>query len=163
MNIMSTDEEAQEERMKETGVLNGPISEQRRDLKGVAVVQMSEGIDTIDRFLPQIPQREDAVFVISNRRLEYVNEQFTEVFGITSEEAYSSTFDFLSLIAPENRHWIGEKYKEACISGFAVTQIDFIGLTKKGHKIACKAFLMLLPLKWGFAIRGTMRLVRPNI
>lgn len=159
---MKKDEEAQKEQMNETEILDGPISRQREDLKDMAVVQVSEGIGTIDRSLPQIPQQEDAVFVISNRRLEYVNEQFTEVFGITPEEAYSSAFDFLTLIAPESRPWIGKKYKEACFGGFAVKQIDFIGLTKKGHKIPCKAFLMFLPLKWGLAIRGTICPVRPN-
>lgn len=126
------------------------------------VVPMSEWIDTLDRSLPQIPQRDDAVFVISNRKLEYVNERFAEVFSITPEEVYSSAFDIMTLIAPENRLWIKEKYKEACIGGFALKQIDFIGLTRMGHKIPCKAFLMLLPLKWGLAIRGTLRPVCQN-
>lgn len=150
--------------MDEIGVLSGPITAQRREeeREEMPVVPIAERMGTIDRSLPQIPQQEDAVFVIFDRKLEYVNERFTKVFGITPEEAYGSAFDFMTLIAPENRPWIKEKYKEARFGGFAVKQIDFIGLTKKGLKIPCKAFLMLFPLKWGLAIRGTLRPVRPN-
>ena len=106
---------------------------------------------------PQISHMHEAIFVLFDRKLEFVNDRFVELFGVSPEEACSSNFDPMILIAPESRPFIWEQYKEGCRGAFATKQFNFTGLTKNGLKIACETFFLFIPYKWGVAIHGTLR------
>jgi len=110
-----------------------------------------------DRSFQQRPPLEEAIFVIFDRKLEFVNDRFTELFGILPEEARSSSFDPMSLIAPESRGFIRELYRDACRGVFSTKQFKYTGLSKDGLKIECEAFILIIPYKWGVAIQGALR------
>ena len=110
-----------------------------------------------DRSFQQRPPLEEAIFVIFDRKLEFVNDRFTELFGILPEEARSSDFDLMSLIAPESRSFIRELYRDACRGVFRTKQFNYTGLSKDGLKIECEAFILIIPYKWGVAIQGALR------
>lgn len=120
---------------------------------------MGSPIESIDRSFPQISQTEDALFVVFDGKLKFVNEKFAELFGISPEEACNPDFDPMTLITPESRRSLSEKYKEAYRVGSTMKGFDLIGLTRSGLQMACETFLMFLPIKWGVVIYGTLRSV----
>ena len=112
-----------------------------------------------ERFFAQMSHMHEAIFVIFDRKLEFVNDRFAELFGVSPEEACSSDFDPMTLIAPESRHFIWEIYQEGCRSAYKTKQINFIGLSKDGSKLECETFLLFIPYKWGVAIQCTLNRV----
>lgn len=109
------------------------------------------------RSFAQMSHMHEAIFVIFDRKLEFVNDRFSELFGLSPEEACSSDFDPMTLIAPENRHDIRELYRKGCCGAFTTKQLNFTGLSKDGLKRECETFLLFIPYKWGLAIHGTLR------
>jgi PAS domain S-box-containing protein len=109
------------------------------------------------RSYAQMAYMHEAIFVIFDRKFEFVNDRFTELFGVSSEEACSSNFDPMTLIAPESRRFIRELYREACHGAHTTKQFNYTGLSKDGLKIECETFLLFIPYKWGVAIQGTLR------
>jgi PAS domain S-box-containing protein len=113
--------------------------------------------EEMDRPFPQTTHMHEAVFVIFDRKLEFVNDGFAELFGVSPEEACSSNFDPTTLIAPESRLFIRELYREACRGAYTTKQFNYTGLSRDGLKIECETFLLVIPYKWGVAIQGTLR------
>jgi PAS domain S-box-containing protein len=99
----------------------------------------------------------EAIYVIFDRKYEFVNNRFSELFGVTSEEVCSYDFDPISLVAPESRRFIREKYREGSRGEFAVRQFEYTGLTSEGLRIECETFVLFIPYKWGVAVHGMLR------
>ena len=110
----------------------------------------------MDQPSPQTKHLPEAIFVVFNRKLEFINDRFAELFGVSSEEVCGSNLDPMTLIAPESRRYIRELYREACHCAFKTKQIHFTGLSKDGVKIECETLLLFISYKWGIAIQGTL-------
>jgi PAS domain S-box-containing protein len=110
-----------------------------------------------DQSFPKTAHMHDAIFVVFDRKLEFVNDRFAELFGVSPEEACSSDFDPMTLIAPESRLFIREQYRQWCCGTFTTKHFNYIGLSKDGLEIECEALLLFIPYKWGVAIQGTLR------
>jgi PAS domain len=108
---------------------------------------------------PPLSSRQEGLVVVFDRKLEFVNDTFAELFGVSPEEACCPNFDPMTLIAPESRHFIWEIYQEGCRSAYKKKQINFIGLSKEGSKLECETFLLFIPYKWGVAIQCTLNRV----
>lgn len=98
----------------------------------------------------------DAAFVLFDRKLEFVNDVFAELFGV------SPTMPAAPISIPEPRcageqPLIREQYQKGCCSAFTMQQFNFTGLSKNGRKIECETILLFIPYKWGVAIQGTLR------
>jgi PAS domain S-box-containing protein len=115
-----------------------------------------------NRCFPQTIDMNMAMYVVFNRKFEFANDRFAELFGVSSEEACGSNFDPMTLIAPESRLFVQEQYREGCRGGFSTKQIDYTGLSKDGLKIECDTFLVFIPYKWGTAIQGMLRSISVN-
>ncbi len=113
--------------------------------------------ERIGGYFPQVEHMNEAIYVIFDRKYEFVNEKFAELFGVTQEEICSASFDPTTLVAPESRHFIREKYRQGSHGEFMVQQYEFTGLTKDGVKIECETFVLFVPYKWGVAIHGMLR------
>lgn len=109
-----------------------------------------------DRSYAQMAYMHEAIFVIFDRKLEFVNDKFAELFGVSPEEACSSYFDPMTLIAVESRSFIQEVYRTGCRGSFAAKEFKYNGLSKNGIKIECETFFLFIPYKWGVAIHGTL-------
>jgi PAS domain S-box-containing protein len=64
-----------------------------------------------DRCRSLIEQSHDAIYILHDRRFEYINDRFTELFGIKPEEARAHGFDLMSPMAPESRPLIQGRMK----------------------------------------------------
>jgi diguanylate cyclase (GGDEF)-like protein/PAS domain S-box-containing protein len=113
--------------------------------------------EKLGRYFPQVEHMNEAIYVIFDRKYEFVNDRFAELFDVTSEEVCSYEFDAMSLIAPESRRFIREKYREGSRGEFTVQQFEYTGLTKEGLRIECETFVLFIPYKWGVAIHGMLR------
>jgi PAS domain S-box-containing protein len=106
---------------------------------------------------PSMAAKDEAIFVVFDRKFEFANDRFAELFGISPEEACDSNFNPLTLIAPESRPFVQEQYREGCRGAFTTKQFNYTGLSKDGLKLQCETFLMFIPYKWGIAVQGMLR------
>jgi diguanylate cyclase (GGDEF)-like protein/PAS domain S-box-containing protein len=113
--------------------------------------------EKIGSYFLQTNHTKEAIYVIFDRKYEFINDQFAELFRITPEEACHPGFDPMTLIAPESYNLIKEKYREGTLGEFSSQQYEFIGMTRDGVKIECETFVLFIPYKWGVAIHGTLR------
>lgn len=111
----------------------------------------------ISRFFPLMEHLNEAIYVVFDRKYEFVNEKFAEIFGVTQEEVYNPIFDPMILVAPESRLFVKDKYREGHRSECMVQQYGYTGLTKDGSKIKCETCVLLIPYKWGIAFHGILR------
>ena len=119
--------------------------------------------DKPERCFPQKADLLEAIYVVFDRKFEFANDRFAELFGVSPEEVCSSSFDPMTLIAPESRPFVQEQYREGCRGAFTTKQINYTGLSKEGLKIECDTFLMFIPYKWGVAIQGMLRSISASI
>jgi diguanylate cyclase (GGDEF)-like protein/PAS domain S-box-containing protein len=111
----------------------------------------------IGEYFPQMQHMDEAIYVIFDRKYEFVNEKFAEMFGYLPEEVCNQTFDPMTLIAPESRRFIREKHRHGAHGEFMVDQYEFAAMDKDGTRIDCETFVMFVPYKWGVAVHGMLR------
>ena len=111
----------------------------------------------LGRYFPQVNHMKEAIYVIFDRKYEYINEHFAEMFGYTPEEICHPAFNMLRLVAPECRGLLLDKYRRGSAGEFTAEQYEFSGVTKDGCKIECETFVLFIPYKWGVAIHGMLR------
>lgn len=111
---------------------------------------------------PQLAHMQEGIAIVFDRKLEFVNDIFAELFGVSAEEACGAGFDPMSLIAPESRRYIRKQYQEGCRGGYKTKQIHYTGLSSDGRKIDCETFLLFIPYKWGVAVQCTLHRVSVN-
>ena len=113
--------------------------------------------ERMGRYFPQVNHMKEAVYVIFDRKYEFINDQFADIFGVTPEEVCQRGFDLMNLVAPESRNFIQEKYRRGSRGEFSSQQYEFTGITKDGARIECETFVLFIPYKWGVAIHGMLR------
>ncbi len=153
---MKSANKTKKELLDELEALRKQVSELERHERNSRQAPGNFGERT-DRCFPQMAHMHEAIFVVFDRKFEFANDRFAELFGVSPEEACSSDFDPMTLIAPESRRFIQEQYREGCRGAFTTKQLNYTGLSKDGLKIECETFLLFIPYKWGVAIQGTLR------
>lgn len=111
----------------------------------------------IERYFPKANHMQEAIYVIFDRKYEFINNQFSEMFGYASEEICHPEFDPMLLVAPESKNFIREQYRMAARGEFTSRQFEYTGITKHGSRIECETFVLFVPYKWGVAIHGMLR------
>jgi len=152
---MKSANKTKKELLYELEALRARISELERHEINSRQTLGNFGARTDGRF-PQAVDMHEAIYVVFDRKFEFANDRFVELFGVSSEEACSSNFDPMTLIAPESRPFIQEQYREGCNGAFTTKKLNYTGLSKDGLKIECETFLMFIPYKWGVAIQGML-------
>jgi diguanylate cyclase (GGDEF)-like protein/PAS domain S-box-containing protein len=113
--------------------------------------------ERMSRYFPQVDHMKEAVYVIFDRKYEFINDQFAEMFGFTPEEVCHKGFDLMTLVAPESRSFIQDTYRKGSRGEFQTKQYEFTGMSKDGASIECETFILFIPYKWGTAIHGMLR------
>ena len=96
----------------------------------------------------------DAIYVIFDRKFEYVNQVFEGLFGYTADEIYRPEFEFMNLFAPESRKSVQKIFDEGLRGHRGARQFEFIGQRKDGGTFACDTSAIFIPYKWGVAVNG---------
>jgi PAS domain S-box-containing protein len=153
---MKSADKTKEELINELVALRERVSELERHERNSRLI-LGKFVDRTDQFFPQMAHTHEAIFVIFDRKLEFVNDRFAELFGVSPEEACSFNFDPMTLVAPESRRVIEEQYRKGCNGAFTSKQFNYTGLSKDGLRIECETFILFIPYKWGVAVQGTLR------
>jgi diguanylate cyclase (GGDEF)-like protein/PAS domain S-box-containing protein len=104
-----------------------------------------------------VDQPDDAIFVIFDRKIEFINQRFEELFSVTADEVCNSDFNPMTLIAPESRNLVMEQIQKGSRGAFSSKQFEFSAITKDGRKIECETTVIFIPYKWGVAMHGILR------
>jgi PAS domain-containing protein len=99
---------------------------------------------------------DNAVYVIFDRKYEFINHTFSEMFHVMPEEICNNGFNPMTLIALESRRLVLDKYREGLNCESNAQQFFFKALTRDGLKIDCKTHAFFIPYKWGVAMQGTV-------
>ena len=134
-------------RVSELEARKGPSSEQGRQELG----------ERMSRYFVQSEHLQEAVYVLFDRKFEFISQKFAELFAVTPEEVCGSQFNPLNLVAPESRQFIMEMQRKGFRGEFAHQEFEFTGLKKDGSKIECATMTLFIPYKWGVAIHGVLR------
>jgi len=153
---MKASRKTKKQLMDEITALQLRVSEQQAMERDSGQAQRDFG-ERMGRYFPQANHMKEAIYVIFDRKYEFINNQFAEMFGVTSEEACHQGFDLMKLVAPESRKFIQEKFQRGSRGEFSAQQFEFTGITKEGIRIECETFVLFIPYKWGVAIHGMLR------
>ena len=89
-----------------------------------------------EKFRNLAEQSPNMIFINRGGRVVYANRRCEKLMGYTREEFYASDFDFRTLVAPEHRQRVQEKYA-VHQRGEEVPPYEYSLLTKDGRRIEC--------------------------
>jgi len=104
-----------------------------------------------------LQQSNDAIYLLYNRKFEYINDKFKEMFGVTLEEVNKPEFDLMDLVAPESKKLMEEKLKNVKKDHDLSDKYEFTALSKDGKKIEVEASVNYIKYKDGIASQGILR------
>ncbi len=99
----------------------------------------------------------DAIYFLYNRHFEIVNKKFTELFGITTEQANSDNFDFIELVHPDSKPLIEERIKQQATGKHLDPKYEFKAIGAKGEILLVEASVTYIKYKKGIAAQGIIR------
>jgi PAS domain S-box-containing protein len=110
-----------------------------------------------ERYVTLVEQSRDAIYLFYDKKFEYVNHRFAELFGYSKEELYKPDFDVMKIFMPQDRDLaikvLGKLYKIEPIR----PQYEFTGITRDGRHIEIELSVAFVPYKSGMAIQGIAR------
>ncbi|MHC4743281.1 MAG: PAS domain S-box protein, partial [Planctomycetota bacterium] len=105
------------------------------------------------RFRVLAEKSPNMIFINARGRVIYANEKCEEIMGYKKEEFYEEGFDFLGLIAPEDRERMMQKYSMH-MAGQDVEPYDYSLVGKQGQKIEAINATKLIEYRGQKAILG---------
>ena len=153
---MNDEKKTKKDLIKELTALRGRIAE----LEQLEADWKNAQLDLPERmghYFTLVDQPNDAIFVIFDRKFEFINHRFEEIFGVTMDEVCSPDFNPIDLVAPESRKLAMEHIQKGYGGNFSSRQFQYAALTKDGRKIECETTVLFIPYKWGTAIHGVLR------
>ena len=118
-------------------------------LQAMELKESEEKFRTLTEELPNM------VFINKNGKIVYVNERCKGLIGYTREEIYSPGFDFLSIIAPEHRDVVMQKFF-LHKSGIEVEPYECTLIGKDYKRIECLQMSKVIHYEGEPAILGIM-------
>jgi PAS domain S-box-containing protein len=111
-----------------------------------------------EKYRTLIEKSSDAIFLIYGGRFELVNQRFTELFGVTQEEANAPDFVFSNIIAPKShdaiKHLSQPGNNESKRLG---PPYEFTALDKDGNEIEVELIVSYPTYHRGLATQGLIR------
>jgi len=103
-----------------------------RDIRDQAM-ELKESEEKFRTLTEELP---NMVFIYKNGKIVYVNARCKDLIGFTREEIYDAGFDFLSIIIPEHRDVVMQKFFQHKI-GVEVEPYECTCIGKKNQRIEC--------------------------
>ncbi len=141
-----------------------------RDDKGHISGSLSSGEDITERkraeealreseqkYRTLIEQSNDAIYLLYEGRFEIINPRFTELLGVTPEEARAPDFDFLSLVAPQSRPMITERERRLAQGQRPARSYEFTAQDREGNTLEVEVSVAYMPYRDGIATQGILR------
>jgi PAS domain S-box-containing protein len=103
-----------------------------RDIRHQAM-ELKESEEKFRTLTEELP---NMVFIYKNGKIVYVNERCKKLIGFMREEIYDTRFDFLSIITPEHRDVVMQKFFQHKI-GVEVEPYECTFIGKRSQRIDC--------------------------
>ncbi|MDZ7721449.1 MAG: PAS domain S-box protein [candidate division KSB1 bacterium] len=110
-----------------------------------------------EKFRNLIEQSNDAIYLLFNRRFEWINPKFQDMFHITLEQVKAPGFDFMQLVAPESRDDVEQRFKRVADDDLPEPSYQFTALTKEGRKLDVEVSISYINYRDGIATQGIIR------
>lgn len=110
-----------------------------------------------EKYQQLIDNSNDAIYLLYNRKFEFINKKFQEMFKVTREEVNHPDFDFLELVAPRSRPLIEERRRMVELGKEAEPKYEFTALSRDGQEIEVEASVSRTKYKDGTAVLGVVR------
>jgi len=108
-----------------------------------------------EKFRNLAEQSPSMIFINQAGRIIYVNRRSEECLGITKEQFYAPTFDFMTVIAPEYREQIRENLRRH-LDGAEVPEVEYAVCAKDGRRVEALLATKLIRYQGETAILGTV-------
>jgi len=112
--------------------------------------------ERMGHYFTLVDQSIDAIFVIFDRKFEFINQRFEELFNVKMDEVCNTDFNPMTLVAPESHNLVMKQILKGYRGSFSSQQFEFAALTKDGRKIECETTVLFIPYKWGIAVHGVL-------
>lgn len=113
--------------------------------------------DSEARFRSVIEQQNDATYILFEGRFDLVNPRFTELTGVSPEEAAAPEFDFWELIAPGSVPVIRERQEQRDRGEEVPGIYEFEIKHRDGHLVQVEASVTEIEYREGTAVLGLLR------
>jgi len=110
-----------------------------------------------EKYQQLIDNSNDAIYLLYNRKFEFINKKFQEMFKVTREEVNQPGFDFLELVAPGSRSLIEERRRMVDLGEETEPKYEFTALSRDGREVEVEASVSRTKYKDGIAILGVVR------
>jgi two-component system, cell cycle sensor histidine kinase and response regulator CckA len=125
--------------------------------KRVAASNHEQKNNNEDLYRILLEQCTDAIFLFYEKKFEYVNHRFEEMFGYTREEVSHRDFDIKNLLLPGDRV-LAAKIMDGMSQGKLLRPLyEFPALTKDGRRIDVESSVSFVPYRAGKALQGVVR------
>jgi len=114
-------------------------------------------MESEEKYRSLIEQSNDVIYLLYQNHFEIINFRFTEVFGVTPEEATSPDFNFMDLVAPKSKKTILERMKKSELGEKLPQRYEFTAYDKNGNEIEMDVSVSYIAYKEGIATQGILR------
>jgi PAS domain S-box-containing protein len=104
-----------------------------------------------------VEQSHDAIYLLYERKFEFINDRFEELLGVTQEEVQAPHFDFMTLVAPQSRPLIEARMKKMAAGEELSPRYEFTALNADGKAIEVEVSVSYVPYQDGVATQGVLR------
>lgn len=125
-----------------------------RKIAEAALAQSEEQYRTL------VDSMQDGVFLIQDRKLNFVNQAFADLVGYTIEELLN--VDFTHIVAPEDYELILSNYKKRQAGEDVPSSYEWRMLHKNGSRVYVNMSVRLINFKGNIASIGTLKNITQN-
>ncbi|MBD3413496.1 MAG: PAS domain S-box protein [Candidatus Aminicenantes bacterium] len=109
------------------------------------------------RYRSLIEHSNDAIYLLYDRKFEFINKKFQQMFGYSLDEVNVPNFDFIQLVAPKSRALIEDRLQKAAQGEELTSKYEFTALTKSGEELEVETSISYIDYKEGVASQGVIR------
>jgi PAS domain S-box-containing protein len=99
----------------------------------------------------------DAVYLLYNDKLEFINKAFQDMFGLTRKDLNAPKCDLLRWVAPRSRSFIEKRNQKLATGEKLDSYYEFTAISKNGREIPVEESITYINYKDGIAIQGIIR------
>jgi two-component system sensor kinase FixL len=110
------------------------LKEYSEQMEALVKAKIKEVRDEAEKFVDLAENSPNMIFICQKGKVVYANKEAQRVMGYTKEEYYSSEFNFLDLIMPEDRKLVLSQFAKHT-KGEEVAAYEYGLMTKDGRRI----------------------------
>jgi PAS domain S-box-containing protein len=87
-----------------------------------------------------VEQSNDALYLLQNGRMVFVNQRFQEMFGVTPEDVFNADFNLLDLVAADSRAVVKDRLRQFAEGAEIATRYEYTARNTANYDFEVEAF-----------------------